>query len=56
MSDKPKRKYTERKKESDKARNDPKIYISDAFQWWRDLQDLKGFKTSAEVAIFLLDL
>lgn len=29
--------------------------IGDAFKQWRDLQEVKGMKTCAEVALFLLD-
>ncbi len=56
MSGKPKRKRAERKKESDGARNKTRIYISDAFQKWRDSRDLTDFKTDVKVAIVLPDM
>lgn len=37
--------------ESDEAR----INIGVAFQRWREIRELKGFKTDAEFATFLLD-
>ncbi|XP_022066748.1 zinc finger protein 260-like isoform X1 [Acanthochromis polyacanthus] len=41
------------KKESDRART--RINIGGAFPRWRKLRDLKGFKTDADFASFLLD-
>lgn len=31
------------------------VNIGEAFQRWRDLREVKGMKTNAEVAMFLLD-
>ncbi len=56
MSDKHKRKHAERKKESDRSRNKTRFYISGTFQKWRDLQNLRDFKTDVGVALFLLDM
>ncbi|XP_073724306.1 uncharacterized protein [Misgurnus anguillicaudatus] len=41
--------------ESDRARNKTRINIGPAFERWRNLRDLKGFKLDAELATFLLD-
>ncbi|XP_074552893.1 uncharacterized protein LOC141809663 [Halichoeres trimaculatus] len=42
-------------KEVDRARNKRRINVGAAFQRWRILRDLKGFKSDAELATFLLD-
>uniref|UniRef100_A0A3Q1B5Z6 Uncharacterized protein n=1 Tax=Amphiprion ocellaris TaxID=80972 RepID=A0A3Q1B5Z6_AMPOC len=39
----------------DQSRAKTRINIGEAFQRWRDLRELKGMKTDAEVAVFLLD-
>ncbi|XP_070826977.1 uncharacterized protein [Chaetodon trifascialis] len=44
-----------KKKELDRARDKTRINIGAAFQGWRELRDLKGFKTDSELATFLLD-
>jgi len=44
-----------KRKGYDKARANSCFNVSEAFQWWRDLQELKGMKTDVEVALFLLD-
>ncbi len=44
-----------KKKELDRARDKSRISIGTAFQRWRELRDLKGFKTDTELATFLLD-
>ncbi|XP_051970336.1 uncharacterized protein LOC127634718 isoform X4 [Xyrauchen texanus] len=56
---KPKRKrsdeYKMKKKVYDQARARSRVNIGEAFQRWTDLRKRKGFKTDAEVALFLLD-
>uniref|UniRef100_A0A672H456 Uncharacterized protein n=1 Tax=Salarias fasciatus TaxID=181472 RepID=A0A672H456_SALFA len=42
-------------KKEDRARNRTRINVGTAFERWRTLQDLKGFKSDAELATFLLD-
>lgn len=50
-----------RKKLADKERieegvsDEARINIGAAFQRWREIRELKGFKTDAEFATFLLD-
>ncbi|KAK7118687.1 hypothetical protein R3I94_022248 [Phoxinus phoxinus] len=44
-----------RKRESDKIRNKTRINIGRAFERWRQLRELKGFKSDPELAFFLLD-
>ncbi|KAK0136565.1 hypothetical protein N1851_027300 [Merluccius polli] len=55
----PKRRRSEehklKKKGYDQARGRSRVNIGEAFQRWRDLRDLKGLKTDAEVALLLLD-
>ena len=43
------------KNELDNARDKTRVNIRVAIQRWRDLRDLEGFKTNAELATFLLD-
>ena len=55
----PKRKRLEdhklKKKGYDHERAKTRVNIGVAFQRWRELHELKGLKTDAEVAVFLLD-
>ncbi|XP_028299208.1 uncharacterized protein LOC114461402 [Gouania willdenowi] len=44
-----------KKKVLDRARDKSRINIGVDFQRWRELRDLKGLKTDAELATFLLD-
>ncbi|ROI47839.1 hypothetical protein DPX16_16262 [Anabarilius grahami] len=44
-----------KKKELDRARNKTRVNIGPAFPRWRELRVLKGLKTDAELATFLLD-
>ncbi|XP_038145258.1 uncharacterized protein LOC119786170 [Cyprinodon tularosa] len=44
-----------RKKELDRARDKTRVNMGSAFQRWRELRDLKGFKTDFELGTFLLD-
>ncbi|XP_028300650.1 uncharacterized protein LOC114462164 [Gouania willdenowi] len=44
-----------KKKELYRARDKSRINIGVDFQRWRELRDLKGLKTDAELATFLLD-
>lgn len=44
-----------KKKELDRARNKTRVTIGAAFPRWRELRVLKGLKTDAELATFLLD-
>ncbi|KAM4584545.1 uncharacterized protein PAE49_004061 isoform 2-T2 [Odontesthes bonariensis] len=44
-----------RRKEIDRARNKTRVNIGEAFERWRELRELKGFKLDADLAIFLLD-
>lgn len=44
-----------KKKFYDQARAKSRVNIGEAFQQWRDLREIKGMKTDAEVALFLLD-
>uniref|UniRef100_A0A4W4DQ94 Uncharacterized protein n=1 Tax=Electrophorus electricus TaxID=8005 RepID=A0A4W4DQ94_ELEEL len=46
---------TSKKKELDRARDKTRINIGAAFERWKALRDLKGFKIDAELATFLLD-
>ncbi|KAJ8271057.1 hypothetical protein GJAV_G00122270 [Gymnothorax javanicus] len=43
------------KRELTRARDKTRISIGSAFQRWRELRDLKGFRNDAELAVFLLD-
>ncbi|XP_073711610.1 uncharacterized protein [Misgurnus anguillicaudatus] len=43
------------KKYLDKQRNQTRVNIGVAFQRWRELRDLKGLKSDAMMALFLLD-
>jgi len=43
------------KKEGDRARNKTRINIGSAFERWRVLRELIGFRLDAELATFLLD-
>ncbi|XP_061576236.1 histone-lysine N-methyltransferase PRDM9-like [Cololabis saira] len=43
------------KKALDKARGQTRVNIGPAFERWRGLKELKGFRSDAEVALFLLD-
>uniref|UniRef100_A0A672IIR7 Uncharacterized protein n=1 Tax=Salarias fasciatus TaxID=181472 RepID=A0A672IIR7_SALFA len=45
----------EYKKEEDRARNRTRINVGTAFERWRTLRDLNGFKSDAELATFLLE-
>ncbi|CAL9705999.1 unnamed protein product [Knipowitschia caucasica] len=38
-----------------RLRDHRRIYLGAAFQRWRDLRLLKGFKTDPELAMYLLD-
>lgn len=55
----PKRKRSEEQKWERKCHDEVKVKghvnIGEAFQRWRDLKEVKGMKTNAEVAVFLLD-
>lgn len=55
----PKRRRSEeqklKKKGYDQARAKSRVNIGEAFQRWRDLRELEGMKTDAEVALCLLD-
>ena len=42
-------------KEPDQASGKTKINIGASFQRWRELRDLQGLKSAAELAAFLLD-
>ncbi len=44
-----------KKKVLNQARDKTRVNIGVAFQRWRELHDLKGFKTNSELATFLLD-
>uniref|UniRef100_A0A674MHT5 Uncharacterized protein n=1 Tax=Takifugu rubripes TaxID=31033 RepID=A0A674MHT5_TAKRU len=44
-----------KKRVYESARSKTRIYIGVAFERWRDLRQLKGMKTDAELALFLLD-
>lgn len=44
-----------KKKELDRPRNKMRVNIGAAFPRWRELRVLKGLKTNAELATFLLD-
>uniref|UniRef100_A0A8C5HCX0 Uncharacterized protein n=1 Tax=Gouania willdenowi TaxID=441366 RepID=A0A8C5HCX0_GOUWI len=44
-----------KKKKLDRARDKSRINIGVDFQRWRELRDLEGLKTYAELATFLLD-
>ncbi|XP_036452701.1 zinc finger protein 470-like isoform X2 [Colossoma macropomum] len=44
-----------KKKELDRARDKTRANLGAAFQRWRALRDLKGFRSDAELATFLLD-
>lgn len=48
--------YKRKRKFYDEARAKTRVNIGEAFQQWRELRDLEGMKTDAEVALFLLDL
>ena len=39
----------------DKARGQTRVNIGSTFERWRQLRKLKGLKSDAEVAVFLLD-
>ena len=52
---KPEGKKKAQKSKLDRARHKTRVNIGVAIQRWRDLCDLKGFKTDAELATFLLD-
>ncbi|MGL4615865.1 MAG: hypothetical protein ACRCVV_18620 [Shewanella sp.] len=39
----------------DKARGQTRVNIGGAFERWRQLRELKGLKSDAEVAVFLLN-
>ncbi len=43
------------KKALDKARGQTRVNIGAGFERWRQLRHLKGLKSEAEVAVFLLD-
>ncbi|XP_053195562.1 uncharacterized protein LOC128379949 [Scomber japonicus] len=53
--EKPEEERTANKKALDKARGQTRINIGVAFERWRQLRDLKGLNSDAEVALFLLD-
>lgn len=44
-----------KKRVYERARSKTRIYIGVAFERWRHLRQLKGMKTDAELALFLLD-
>uniref|UniRef100_A0AAR2IKQ5 Uncharacterized protein n=1 Tax=Pygocentrus nattereri TaxID=42514 RepID=A0AAR2IKQ5_PYGNA len=44
-----------KKRELDRARDKTRANLGAAFQRWRALRDLKGFRSDAELATFLLD-
>lgn len=50
-----KRSKNVKKRVYESARSKTRIYIGVAFERWRDLRQLKGMKTDAELAMFLLD-
>lgn len=52
---KPEDEKTANKKALDKVRGQSRVNIGVAFQRWRQLRDLRGLKSDAEVALFLLD-
>ncbi|KAM4615254.1 uncharacterized protein ACJ7VT_010431 [Polymixia lowei] len=43
------------KKELNRARDQTRVNIGEAHQRWRELRLLKGFKSDAQLALFLLD-
>ena len=43
------------KKRLDKARGQTRVNIGVAFQWWRNLRELKGPESNTKVANFLLE-
>ncbi|KAG5834952.1 hypothetical protein ANANG_G00266990 [Anguilla anguilla] len=43
------------KKKLNRARDKTRVNIGLAFQRWRELRNLKGFKSDGELAVFLLD-
>ena len=55
----PKRRRSEEQKLKmkgyDQARGKSRVNIGGAFRRWRDLRESEGFKSDAEVALFLLD-
>lgn len=44
-----------KKRVYESARSKTRLNIGVAFERWRDLRQLKGMKTDAELALFLLD-
>lgn len=48
-------KWLQQKRECDRALAKTRINIGRAFERWRELRSLNGFKTDAETAFFLLD-
>ena len=52
---KPEAEITAKKKALDKERSQTRVIIGAAFEWWRQLGHVKGLKSDAEVALFLLD-
>ena len=52
---KPEAEMAATKKALDKARGQTRVNIGAAFERWRQLRHLKGLKSDAEVAVFLLD-
>ena len=57
MADAPtkKRKYSQNKRELDKARSKTRVNLGLAFPRWRALKERMGLKSDAELGIFLLD-
>lgn len=47
--------WLQKKRECNRAHAKTRINIGRAFERWRELRDLKVFKTDAETALFLLD-
>ena len=52
---KPETEMAATKKALDKERSQTRVNIGAAFEWWRQLGHVKGLKSDAEVALFLLD-
>ena len=43
------------KRDSDRVRAKTRVNLGRSFKRWRELRDSGGFKTDAELALFLLD-
>ena len=52
---KPEAEMAATKKALDKERSQTRVIIGAAFEWWRQLEHVKGLKSDAEVSLFLLD-